>query len=98
MKIRLAYSISQDSLRLEISDLEEEGLYFLCSKNKGTDQPHGNRAVDLRLCFRICKNQVFSGPSQIILDKETYRSCYRHGQNKTLIKVACLSVCLCLYY
>ena len=32
---------------------EVEGLYYLCSENKGADQLHG-----LRLCFRNCKEQV----------------------------------------
>ena len=36
-----------------------EILYYLCSQNKGTDQLWGYRAVDLRLCFRICTKQVF---------------------------------------
>ena len=40
--------------------LEEEGLYFLCSENKGADQLHGDHEADLRLCFRICKTLVFS--------------------------------------
>ena len=31
---------------------EEEGLFYLCSENKGADH--------LRLCFRICKKTVFS--------------------------------------
>ena len=31
-----------------------EGLYHLCSENKGTDQLRGYREADLRLCFRIC--------------------------------------------
>ena len=35
-----------------------EGLYYLCSENKGADQL--NREADLRLCFRICKSLVFS--------------------------------------
>ena len=39
---------------------EEEGLYYLCSGNKGADQLCGHRTADLRLCFRICRNQVFS--------------------------------------
>ena len=39
---------------------EEEGLYYLCSKNKGADQLWGYRTADLCLCFRICKYQVFS--------------------------------------
>ena len=38
---------------------EVEGLYYLCSENKGADQLRGNRAADLRLCFWICKKQVF---------------------------------------
>ena len=40
-----------------VSDLEVEGLYYLCSKNKGTNQLCGYRAADLCLCFRICKKQ-----------------------------------------
>ena len=38
----------------------EEGLYYPCSENKGADQLRGQREADLRLCFRICKNPVFS--------------------------------------
>ena len=30
------------------------------AKNKGADQLRGYREADLRLCFRICKNLVFS--------------------------------------
>ena len=37
-----------------------EGLYYLCSENKGADQLRGYREADLRLCFRICKMLVFS--------------------------------------
>ena len=37
-----------------------EGLYHLCSENKGADQLRGYREADLRLCFRICKMLVFS--------------------------------------
>ena len=39
---------------------KEEGLYYQCSENKGANQFRGNRETDLRLCFRICKNPVFS--------------------------------------
>ena len=41
---------------------EVEGLYYLilCSENKGADQLCGYHEADLRLCFRICKNPVFS--------------------------------------
>ena len=37
-----------------------EGLYYPCSENKGADQLRGYREADLRLCFRICKNPVYS--------------------------------------
>ena len=37
-----------------------EGLYYLCSENKGADQLRGHHEADLRLCFRICKKPVFS--------------------------------------
>ena len=37
-----------------------EGLYYLCSENKGAYQLRGNREADLRLCFRIYKQPVFS--------------------------------------
>ena len=30
---------------------EVDGLYYLCSKNKGHDQLHGYHTADLRLCF-----------------------------------------------
>ena len=40
--------------------LEEEGLYYLRSENKGADQLRGGyREADLRLCFCICKMLVF---------------------------------------
>ena len=39
---------------------EGEGLYYPCSENKDADQFRGDREADLRLCFRICKNPVFS--------------------------------------
>ena len=37
-----------------------EGLYYPFSENKGADQLRGYREADLRLCFRICQNPVFS--------------------------------------
>ena len=37
-----------------------EGLYYICSENKGADQFRGYREAALRLCFRICKMLVFS--------------------------------------
>ena len=35
-------------------------MYYLCSKNKGADQLYSYHEADLRLCFRICTNPVFS--------------------------------------
>ena len=32
----------------------------MCSENEGADQLRGYREADLHLCFRICKNPVFS--------------------------------------
>ena len=38
----------------------EEQLYYPSSENEGTDQLRGYCEADLRLCFRIGKNPVFS--------------------------------------
>ena len=38
----------------------EEGLYFPYSENKEADQLRSYCAADLCLCFRICKNPIFS--------------------------------------
>ena len=43
-----------------------EGLYYLCSKNKGADQLPLCEA-DLRLCFRICKKSFSHDMTQFIL-------------------------------
>ena len=40
---------------LKVWIYEVEGLYYLCSKNKGADQLHTRRAADLRHYFHICK-------------------------------------------
>ena len=40
--------------------IEEEGLYYVCSKNKGADQLHGWCEAYLHICFRISKKPVFS--------------------------------------
>ena len=51
-----AQKIARD---LKFQIYKVEGLYYLCSENKGADQLLGYRAADLRLCFRICQKQVF---------------------------------------
>ena len=44
---------------LKFNIKEEEGLYYLCSKIKGTDQLRGYCTADLHLYFRICKKNGF---------------------------------------
>ena len=46
------------SLKFRIKKVE--GLYYLCSENKGPDQLPGYHEADLRLCFCICKMLFFS--------------------------------------
>ena len=36
-----------------------EELYYLCRKNIGANQLCGYHEADLRLCFCICKKQIF---------------------------------------
>ena len=38
----------------------EEELYYPSRENKGADQLYSYCTADLRLCFHICKNPVFS--------------------------------------
>ena len=45
----------------------EEELYYPSSENKGADQLRGYREADLRLCFRLGKNPVFSRCGSIIV-------------------------------
>ena len=42
-------------------------MYYPCSENKGADQLCGYREADLRLCFRIGKNPVFSRCGSIMI-------------------------------
>ena len=37
-----------------------EKMYYPCSENKGADQLRSYCEADLRLCFRIGKNLIFS--------------------------------------
>ena len=45
---------------LKFCILEVEGLYYLCSENKGADQLGGYGSADLPFCFLIFVKQVFS--------------------------------------
>ena len=42
-------------------------MYYTSSENKGADQLCGYREADLRLCFRVCKNPVFSRRGSIMV-------------------------------
>ena len=55
---KLGFTTTEDGNRLEISDFGSGGI-VLCSKNKGADQLRSYCAAYLRLCFCICKKQVF---------------------------------------
>ena len=44
---------------LKFQILEVEGLYSLCSENKGAYQLGGDRAADLCLCFCYMQKAVF---------------------------------------
>ena len=50
-----------------------EGLYYLYSENKGTDQLRGYREADLCLCFRKCKRWFSHDTAQIYY--EFYSTC-----------------------
>ena len=58
--INQAVQLQKMARGLKFRIQEVEGLYYLCSENKGADQLCGYREADLRLCFRICKTLVFS--------------------------------------
>ena len=46
-------------------------MYYPCSENKGADQLRGYREADLRLCFRIGKNPVFSRCGSFIANAQS---------------------------
>ena len=45
-------------LKFQIEEVKR--LYYICSEYKGADHLRAYRAVNLSLCFRIRKKQVFS--------------------------------------
>ena len=52
---------------LEFGIYEDEEFYYQCSKNKGADQLCSYCTADLRLCFRLSKNLVFSCRSSSVI-------------------------------
>ena len=58
-------------------DLGSRGIVLkLCCKNKVADQLRSYREADLRLCFRICKNPVFSRRGSYIKAKSVEHQWY----------------------
>ena len=55
---------TESGMRLEISDLEEEGLYYLYSENKGSDQLHGHCAADSIFVFACAKSRFLYDGAQ----------------------------------
>ena len=51
-------------------------MYYLCSENKGADQLRGYREADLRLCFHVCKNLVFSRHSSYHMSMLLLSHCF----------------------
>ena len=51
---------AQTGLKVWNQDVEEFHCLYLYSENRGADQLRDYRTADLRLCFCICKNRVFS--------------------------------------
>ena len=62
---------------------EVEGLYYLCSENKGADQLRVYREADLRLCFRICKKPVFSRRGSYECELSMWISCEKDTASLT---------------
>ena len=59
-------------------------MYYPYSENKGADQLRGYREADLRLCFRIGKNPVFSRCGSYINDRNAaihYTICSTNMRN-----------------
>ena len=77
----------KQSRSLKLPILEGEKLYYACSETKGADQLHSFCEADLRLCFRLGKNLVFSRCGSYFPNEDVF-SC----------RVALTGTCfLCLY-
>ena len=54
-------------------------MYYLSSENKGADQLRSYCEADLRLCFRMGKNPVFSGCGSYYMEQEIPGSKPKYG-------------------
>ena len=59
-----AAQLQKMASRLKFRIKKEEGLYYLCSENKGADQLRGNCEADLRLCFQYAKHSFSHDAAQ----------------------------------
>ena len=78
-------------LRFRIQKVE--GLYYLCSKNKGADQLGDYHEADLGLCFRICKMLVFSQCSSYANNKVVDQMHIHVDCQASLLLAAWIVVC-----
>ena len=68
----------------------KEELYYPSSENKGADQLRSNCEADLRLCFRICKNPIFSDVAQFLIKNRIHQFYYmKVGYKGIYISWAC---------
>ena len=69
-------------------------MYYPSSENKGADQLRGYREADLRLCFRLGKNPVFSRCGSYNNPKpapsESTKECMEHGTINEINAIATL--------
>ena len=64
-------------------------MYYPCSENKGADQLRGHREADLRLCFRIGKNPVFSRCGSI---RRLIDFIFPDYGSESISRLSCLSI------
>ena len=61
-------------------------MYYLCSENKGADQLRSYWEADLRLCFRVGKNPVFSWRGSIYLADQKPLGKYYKTHHKPVMR------------
>ena len=71
-------------------------MYYPCSENKGADQLRGHREADLRLCFRIGKNPVFSRCGSYDLSYIEWDIKHKDSQPASLLCIIWLNLSVCI--
>ena len=92
---KLANIQSQKQARsLKLWIYVQEGLYYPCSENKGTDQLLGNRKADLGLCFCLSSLLVFLCSGSIVCGLAALlKSCLSEYAWKNMGKLWFLASC-----